>query len=91
MLFKPLSEEDMAKIVLLSLTKLQNQLLEQGYKVTFSQDLITELAKKGFDPTLGARPLRRLIQNTIESNLSKMILENQLVKGETFQIGVEML
>jgi len=90
-LFKPLSEEDMAKIVLLSLTKLQNQLLEQGYKVTFSQDLITELAKKGFDPTLGARPLRRLIQNTIESNLSKMILENQLVKGETFQIGVEML
>jgi ATP-dependent Clp protease ATP-binding subunit ClpA len=90
-LFKPLSEEDMKKIVLLSLSKLQNQMLEQGYKITFSEELISELAKKGFDPTLGARPLRRLIQNTIETNLSKMILENQLTKGENFAVGVEML
>ena len=57
----------------------------------FDEQLITELAKKGFDPVLGARPLRRLIQDTLEAKLSKLILQNQLVKGQSFTAGVALL
>jgi len=83
-IFKPLSAADLEKIVRLKLGILQNQLVEQGFQVEFSDDVVAELTKKGFDPVLGARPMRRLIQDTIEANLSKLILENKLVKGESF-------
>ena len=50
-----------------------------------------ELSKKGFDPVLGARPLRRLIQDTLEANLSRLILENKLVKGQPFKADLVLL
>lgn len=90
-IFKPLSNEDLQKIVRLKLTSLQKQLKEQGYVVEFGEDLVAELAKRGFDPVLGARPLRRLIQATLESKLSRMILEDKLTKGNKLQVGVDML
>lgn len=81
-LFKPLSQEDLQKIVKLKLVSLQKQLKEQGYLVEFGDDVIAQLAQKGFDPVLGARPLRRLIQDTLEADLSRQILENKLIKGQ---------
>lgn len=89
--FKPLSQEDLQKIVILKLKELQTHLQEQGYLIVFTPELIMELAKKGFDPVLGARPLRRLIQDTLESKLSTLMLENKFVKGTPFRVGVEML
>lgn len=85
-LFKPLSEEHLQRIVRLKLRELQSQMKEKGYLVEFNDELVGELAKRGYDPILGARPLRRLIQDTLEAKLSKMILENQLVKGEAFRV-----
>lgn len=90
-IFKPLSQEDLEKIVKLKLNKLQDQLKIKGYLIDFDTTLVAELAKKGFDPILGARPLRRLIQDTLEARFSKLILQNQLIKGQTFQAGVELL
>ncbi len=90
-IFKPLSPEDLQKIVQIKLSGLQKQMKEKGYLLEFDQGLIAELAKRGFDPVLGARPLRRLIQDTIEANLSKLILENKLVKGSSFKVGVDLL
>lgn len=90
-IFKPLSEQDLEKIVTLKLTLLQKQLKDNGYLVEFDYGLVAECAKRGFDPVLGARPLRRLIQDTLESELSKMILEGKLVKGQTFKAGVDLL
>ena len=89
--FKPLSSEDLQKIVQIKLAALQNQMKEKGYLLEFDAPLVVELARRGFDPVLGARPLRRLIQDTLEANLSKLILENKLTKGQTFKIGVEIL
>jgi ATP-dependent Clp protease ATP-binding subunit ClpA len=86
-----LSEQDLAKIVTLKLGSVQKLLKDQGYMVDFSPSLISELGKRGFDPVLGARPLRRLIQDTIEAQLSKMILENKLVRGESFVADVNLL
>jgi ATP-dependent Clp protease ATP-binding subunit ClpC len=90
-IFKPLSQADLNKIVTLKLSGVKKLLEDQGYLVDFSPALVTELGKKGFDPVLGARPLRRLIQDTIESQLSRMILENKLIKGETFLADVNLL
>lgn len=90
-LFKPLNELELKKIVRLKLGSLQNQMKDKGYLIDFDPSLVEEVTKRGFDPVLGARVLNRLIQDTIESNLSKMILENKLKKGELFKVGVELL
>lgn len=83
-LFRPLSEADLQKIVRIKLAALQNQLREQGYVVEFDEDLVLQLTQRGYDPVLGARPLRRLIQDTLEAKLSRLILEGKLQKGEKF-------
>lgn len=90
-LFKPLSAQELQKIVQIKLSVLQAQMKEKGYIVAFDPSLIAEFAKRGFDPVLGARPLRRLLQDTLEAQLSKMILQNQLTKGQPFTAGVELL
>jgi len=90
-LFKPLSPEDLQKIVKLKLNELQTQMKVQGYLIEFSDEIVVKLAERGFDPVLGARPLRRLVQDTIEANLSKLILEEKIKKGETFKIGPEFV
>lgn len=90
-IFKPLSSEDLQKVVKIKLADLQKNLLSQGYDVAFSAEVISELAARGYDPALGARPLRRLIQDTLEARLSTMILEDKLPKGETFTITLDQL
>ncbi|MBI2601015.1 ATP-dependent Clp protease ATP-binding subunit [Candidatus Daviesbacteria bacterium] len=90
-IFKPLSKEDLSKIVNLKLKDLKTRLKGQGYLLDFDKELIEKLAEDGFDPVLGARPLRRLIQDSLESQVSKLILENKLVKGQPFSLGVELL
>lgn len=90
-IFKPLSQSDLEKIVGVKLLGLQNQMKEKGYLVEFAPELIGELARRGFDPVLGARPLRRLLQDTLEAKLSRLILENKLIKGQSFKAGIELL
>ena len=90
-LFKPLSQEDLQKIVSIKLLELQKQMKEKGYLIEFSAELIGEFAKRGFDPVLGARPMRRLLQDTLEAKLSKLILQNELNKGQHFMAGAELL
>ncbi len=90
-LFKPLSQEDLQKIVTNKLKIMQNNLKSKGYLVEFSPELVAELAKRGFDPVLGARPLRRLMQDTLEANFSKLILEGKLTKGSSFKVGIDLL
>jgi len=90
-LFKPLSSEDLQKIVKIKLAFLQKQMKEKGYLVEFDEALVREFAKRGFDPVLGARPLRRLLQDTLEAKLSTLILQNHLQKGVPFKAGIELM
>ncbi|MBI2011602.1 AAA family ATPase [Candidatus Daviesbacteria bacterium] len=90
-IFKPLSAEDLTKIVDLKLKSLASLMKDQGYLISFEEGLVKQLAIKGFDPVLGARPLRRLIQDTLEARLAMMILNNQIAKGENIEVGVDML
>ncbi len=90
-IFKPLSPTDLQQVVKLKLSELQKQLKNQGFEIDFDQKLIEGLAQKGYDPVLGARPLRRLIQDTLEAKLSVMILENKLPKGQKFLASEQLL
>ena len=89
--FKPLSHEDLQKIVKIKLTWLKEILKKQGYLVEFKDGVTGKLAEIGFDAMLGARPLRRVIQDTLEARLSRMILEGKLPKGETFWVDESYL
>jgi ATP-dependent Clp protease ATP-binding subunit ClpC len=84
--FKPLSNEDLERVVQLKLDELQKKLKKRGFDVSFADGLIKTLADKGFDPVMGARPLRRLIQSTIENKLSVMLLDNKVKMGDSIVI-----
>lgn len=90
-LFKPLKEDDLEKIVRLKLFSLEENLKEQGFIVEFDEGLVKALTEKGYDKVLGARPLRRLIQDSLETKLSVLILEGKLLKGEKFMVGEQIL
>ena len=65
------------------LKSLQKRLADNEITVTFTDEAIKEIAKKGFDPVYGARPLRRAIQNEIEDMLSEKIIDGDLKSGDT--------
>lgn len=90
-LFKPLDKNQLKEIVKLKLNDLQKLLKDQGYIVEFDEGVIEMLAEKGYDLVLGARPLNRLIQDSLEARLSRMILEGKLPKGEMFKANLELL
>ena len=89
--FKTLSSEDLKKIVVIKLKGLQNMLKKEGYLVEFRDEVIEKLSVIGFDAMLGARPLRRVIQDTLEAKLSRMILEGSLPKGEVIWVEERFL
>jgi len=75
--FKPLGRAEIRQIVDLQLARLKNQLTEQGIDVIISPGVEDVLAKEGYDPEYGARPLKRVIQNRIENQLAKLVLEKR--------------
>ncbi len=72
--FNPLGKNEIRQIVKLLLTRTRQKVSEKGYYIEFSDKLIDRIASEGFDPVYGARPLRRYIQNTVETALAKEIL-----------------
>ncbi len=90
-LFKPLTGDDMIQITELELKKLAFSLSQKGYKIRFAPELIGSLAQRGYDPRLGARPLRRLIQDEVESAIAKMILSEQIQKDKPLVIGLKSI
>jgi ATP-dependent Clp protease ATP-binding subunit ClpC len=84
--FSELSQEEVTEIVDLLVKRVQNQLEGQGLTLELSNDAKLLLAKKGYDPTLGARPLRRAIQRLVEDPLSERILWKEFHAGETIMV-----
>ncbi len=79
--FGALSEDVILRVVDKFLMQLEEQLHEKKVEVTFTQELRTMLASKGFDPLMGARPMQRLIQETIRKALADELLFGRLVSG----------
>ncbi|MBR9702444.1 AAA domain-containing protein, partial [Candidatus Woesearchaeota archaeon] len=87
--FHALTEEQIKLIVTLMLKDLDKLLRAQNIKVKITGKAKTFLAKKGFDPSFGARPLRREIQRRIENPLSEMLLAGKFKSGQTVMIDLQ--
>jgi ATP-dependent Clp protease ATP-binding subunit ClpA len=87
--FRPLDEEIILRVVDKFLMQLEDQLHEKKVDVTFSEALRKHLAKKGFDPVMGARPMARLIQDTIRKALADELLFGRLVNGGKVSVDVD--
>ncbi len=88
-LFDPLGTDELARIVDINLGRLNVRLAERRISVAVSQAAKDWLALTGFDPVYGARPLRRLIQTTIEDQLARQVLSGQVLDGDTVTFGVD--
>jgi ATP-dependent Clp protease ATP-binding subunit ClpA len=87
--FKPLSRDIILRVVDKFLMQLENQLHEKRVEVSFSDALREHLAAKGFDPAMGARPMHRLIQDTIRRALADELLFGRLVDGGQVEVDLD--
>ena len=86
--FKALDEQVILRVVDKFLLQLETQLAEKKVEVTFTDALRKHLAKKGFDPLMGARPMQRLIQDTIRKSLADELLFGRLVDGGRLTVDI---
>ena len=88
-IFSPLTEKQMLKIVDLQVKEIQERLEEQGLQVQLTNKAREWIAKEGFDPDFGARPLKRIIQKHIESPLSVELLAGNYKYGDKVKVDLE--
>ncbi|MDP8217868.1 MAG: ATP-dependent chaperone ClpB [Candidatus Theseobacter exili] len=84
--FNTLSLEQMRNIAIIQTNRLKNRLAKQKLNLYFQKSAINEIAKEGFDPDFGARPLKRVIQKKIMNPLSKEILEGSFKEGDNIEV-----
>ena len=84
--FRPLSPSDIMQIVDILLKDIEIRVLDHGLVMEVSLSAKKHLVENGFDPKMGARPLRRLIQDTIEDQLSEMLLRGEFSAGDSVEV-----
>jgi ATP-dependent Clp protease ATP-binding subunit ClpC len=89
--FRSLSKDNIREIVSLELDKVSTRLQEHELTLTATTEALDLLADMGYDPEMGARPLRRVIQQKVEDRLSDAVLSGQFKNGDTVVIDVEVL
>ena len=87
--FRALTEEDICEVARRMLAVVSERMEAMGIHLDAGEDAIAELAKEGFDPKYGARPLRRAIQSRVEDAVAEQMLEGTLQKGDTARLFVE--
>ena len=87
--FAPLSQDIIIRVVDKFLIQLEDQLHDKKVEATFSDALKTYLGKKGFDPLMGARPMARLIQDTIRKALADELLFGKLANGGNVHVDID--
>jgi ATP-dependent Clp protease ATP-binding subunit ClpB len=88
-MFKPLHASEIKDIVGIQLNQLVKKLSENEIQMEYSDDVAKLLAKQGFEPDFGARPLKRMIQKRLMNELSKLLLSGKLVKNSAIIIEVD--
>ena len=84
--FRQLTQENIVEIARRMLAVTGKRMAQQGITLAMDDDAVEALAKDGFDPQYGARPLRRAIQNQVEDVVAEQMLEGQLKSGDTARI-----
>jgi ATP-dependent Clp protease ATP-binding subunit ClpB len=88
-IFHPLGRQQLTRIVDVQLEHLRRRLAQRNIKLTISDEAKRLLAEEGYDPTFGARPLKRVIQHRIENPLASRILRGEFGEGDTIHIDVD--
>ncbi len=88
-MFRPLTQNQIKEIVLIQLKGIEAMLKGYNLKLVVNDDVINWLAEKGYDPQLGARPVKRLIQKEIINELSKEIIGGKVTKEDTIVVKVK--
>ncbi|MEM9955659.1 MAG: AAA family ATPase [Chloroflexota bacterium] len=88
-IFSPLTQEQVEQIVEIHMRAVHKRLLEGGLEIHLSHDARQWLARKGFDPQFGARPLRRTVQRYVENPLSIKLLKGDFKPGDVVMIDVD--
>ena len=84
--FKPLSEENIIKIVDLELARMIKRIEEKGYKINIDVSVKKFLAENGYDKDYGARPLKRAITTHVETPIAKFLLGKKLKSGTVIKL-----
>ena len=87
-MFHPLLKKEITGIIKIQLDELKKRVLANGINLEFSDYLVDYLLQNGYDPTFGARPLKRLIQKSVVNELSKKILMGEIKKEKTILVDV---
>ncbi len=87
--FNSLTMNNIAQIVQIELDKLQQRLREQGFLVTFNENVIEKIAKEGYDPLFGARPIKRYISRHIENLIVNKLIEEEISLDKRYQISLK--
>jgi ATP-dependent Clp protease ATP-binding subunit ClpB len=87
--FRPLSREDLVKIVDIQLERLEERMAERSLTLEVSQEALDWLAAAGYDPDFGARPLRRVLQRSVEDKLALALLEGKYTEGSKVIVDVD--
>jgi ATP-dependent Clp protease ATP-binding subunit ClpB len=88
-LFKPLHLKEIRSIVSLQIGFLQKRLDDRNIELSFSEAAINYIAENGYDPSLGARPLKRFIQRKVETQLGRAMIAGQITDGSHVNIDVK--
>ena len=84
--FKPLTQEQIAEVVELQMKRVKKMLEPQGFELLWTPAAIQYLAKVGYDPEFGARPVKRAIQDYVQNDLSKKILAEEVSREKPITI-----
>jgi ATP-dependent Clp protease ATP-binding subunit ClpB len=84
--FKPLTKDQLADIVELQLERLRARLAERGLELELTEEAKQVIADAGWDPTYGARPLKRALQRMVENPLALRLLEGEFADGDTVRV-----
>jgi len=84
--FHPLATEQLVKIVEIQLERLRGRLAERRIQLAITPTALAYLGERGYDPVYGARPLKRLIQQELETPLARLLVKGELRDGETASI-----
>ncbi|MDK8091517.1 ATP-dependent Clp protease ATP-binding subunit [Streptococcus intermedius] len=87
--FHSLTSEDMQEVVKIMVKPLIVSLAEKGIELKFQPSALKLLAQEGYDPEMGARPLRRTLQTQVEDHLSELLLAGELQTGQSLKVGVK--
>jgi ATP-dependent Clp protease ATP-binding subunit ClpC len=85
-IFNSLKRKDIDTIIYKELENLEERVIEMGYKLTLGKSAIDFLAKKGYDPEYGARPLARTIQRYVEDPIADEVINGNIKEGDTLKI-----